>query len=146
MLSHLSVSSELAAEIRRVFDELERDGRASAGECVPAVDVYELADAIMIVVDLPGVSADGVRALVKDGVLVVAGEKPAAGCGAGAHKADARFHLAEREFGRFARAVRLPATFDASRARATLAGGELRIRIARIEDRRGAAIEIPIAT
>lgn len=129
-----------------MFDELERGGRAAAGDCVPPIDVYELSDAIAIVVDLPGVPAAMVRALVKDGVLVVAGEKPAAACGAGAHKADARFHLAEREFGRFARAIRLPVTFDASRARGTLAGGELRIRIPRIEDRRGGAIEIPIGT
>jgi HSP20 family protein len=146
MLSHLPGSSGLAAEIRRVFDELERDGRVPAGECVPPIDVYELSEAIVIVVDLPGVPAAALRALVKEGVLVIAGEKPAAACGAGAHKADARFHLAEREFGRFARAVRLPATFDASHARATLAGGELRIRIPRIDDRRGAAIEIPIGT
>jgi HSP20 family protein len=146
MLSHLTGSSGLAAEIRRVFDELERDGRATAGECMPPIDVYELADMIVIVVDLPGVPAATVRALVKDGVLVVAGEKPGAACSAEDHKATARFHLAEREFGRFARAVRLPATFDVARARATLKGGELQIRIPRIEDRRGSAIEIPIGT
>lgn len=126
-----------------MFDELDFTGSTHAGECVPPVDVYELDDALLLVVDLPGVPADAVRALAKEGMLVVAGDKPPARCAA--QKDEARFHLAERGFGRFARVVRLPGAFDAARAEATLAGGELRIRVPRIADRRGSAIHIPIS-
>jgi HSP20 family protein len=134
-----------AAEIRRVFDELERGGPTAAGECVPPVDVYELENDIVVVLDLPGVPPSGVRALVKEGVLLIAGEKAPTACPVEGRKEDARFHLAERGFGRFVRAVRLPGPVDPSRARATIAGGELHIRIPRIDERRGAAIEIKIA-
>jgi HSP20 family molecular chaperone IbpA len=58
--------------------------------------------------------------------------------------ADAAFHLAERGFGRFARAVRLAGAFDAGRARATLNAGELRVVLPRIDERRGSEIRIPI--
>ena len=135
-------SSGLSAAIRRVFDELDRSGAAPAGECVPPLDVYELDDAIVAVIDLPGVPADAVQALVKEDVLVVAGEKPAPTCAAA--KDAARFHLAERGFGRFARAVRLTGPIDAARADATLGGGVLRVRIPRLDDRRGATIRIPV--
>jgi HSP20 family protein len=135
-------SPGLSAAIRRVFDELDRGDATPAGECVPPLDLYELDDAVVVVIDLPGVPADGVQALVKDGVLVVAGEKSPAAHGA---KEAARFHLAERGFGRFARAVRLNGPVDATRADATLDGGVLRVRIPRVEDRRGAPIRIRIS-
>jgi HSP20 family protein len=130
----------LSAEIRRVFDELDRGGATSPGECVPPLDLYELDAAIVIVIDVPGVPADAMRVLAKDGVLVVAGEKTTA-CAA---KGEARFHLAERDFGRFARAVRVPGPFDASRAEATLEDGILRVTLPRVSERRGASIDIPI--
>jgi HSP20 family protein len=90
--------------------------------------------------DLPGVPEDAVRVIVKRGTVLIVGEKTPTFCPAG----DATFHLVERGFGRFARAVRLPTAVDASRATATLRHGELRIVLPRIEDRRGREIQVPI--
>jgi HSP20 family protein len=133
---------DLADDVRRVFEELERQSGAGSvsGECVPAVDVVETADAIQIVVDLPGVRAESVRVLVKGNTILIAGEKPPAACPA----RDASFHLVERGFGRFARVIRLAGAFDASRAQATLRAGELRLALPRIEDRRGRGIPVPV--
>ena len=136
-----TVPSSLAAEVRRIFEELDRAGRGLAGECAPPVDVYELEESLLVVVDLPGVPGDSIRALAKDGILVVAGEKPALTC---AQKDETRFHLAERGFGRFVRIVPLPGAFDPAHAAATLDGGELRITVPRIVDRRGSTITIQI--
>jgi HSP20 family protein len=133
--------TDFASEVRRAFDQFERHlGARSAGEYVPPLDVYDTEDSLVIVADLPGVAAASVRAIVKSGVVIVIGEKPAPPCGEGA----AQFHVAERSFGRFARGVRLDGAFDAARARATLAGGELRITVPRLEERRGVDIAIPI--
>jgi HSP20 family protein len=137
-----TVPSSLAAEVRRIFEELDRAGRGLAGECSPPVDVYELKESLLVVVDLPGVPGDSIRALAKDGMLVVAGEKPALTCAA--QKDETRFHLAERGFGRFVRIVPLPGAFDPANAAATLDGGELRITVPRIVDRRGTTIAIQI--
>ena len=56
----------------------------------------------------------------------------------------ARFHLAERSYGRFARAMRLTGAFDASRARACLDGGELARHPAALDDRRGRVLHVPV--
>ena len=60
--------------------------------------------------------------------------------------AEPTFHLVEREFGRFARAVRLTGAFDVQRARASLAAGELTIVLPRLADRRGQAHTIPVTS
>jgi HSP20 family protein len=57
---------------------------------------------------------------------------------------DVRFHLAERSYGRFARAVRVTGAIDASRARATVSGGELHIVLPRLDERRGRVFQIPV--
>ena len=51
--------ADFADEIRRAFLELGRrlSAESLAGECSPALDVYETDEAVEIVVDLPGVDA-----------------------------------------------------------------------------------------
>jgi HSP20 family protein len=108
---------------------------------VPPMDILERPDGLEIRVDVAGVPADAVRVLVRGSRLLIAGEKRApCACTPGS----AAFHVAERTFGRFVRAVPLRMAFDASGIRAALKNGELRIVVPRLEDRRGREIEIPI--
>ena len=125
-------------QIRRVVEE--DDAGATAGECAPPMDVVETSDGIEILMDLPGVAASAVRLVFSQGTMIIVGRKRPAACA----EAEAAFHLAERSFGRFARAVRLNGAFDAGRASATLRGGELRVVLPRIEERRGRDIRIDI--
>jgi HSP20 family protein len=138
---------DLSDEVDRLFEDLERTAatprRMPAGNCTPALDVQDTADALEVVVDLPGVPPESVRVLLKNSVLVVAGEKPSPYPAA---RGDATFHLIERGFGRFARAVQLDGAFDGGRARAVLRGGELRVIVPKIGDRRGREILVPIGT
>jgi HSP20 family protein len=138
--------SDLSDDLRRIFQELDRQGgrptTAAAGQCNPPLDVLETDETVEIVVDLPGVAPSSVRVLLKSGTVLVAGEKlsvPPSGIGAG------DFHLVERAFGRFARAVRVAAAFDGSRATAQVTGGELRIVLPRIHERRGQPRPVPLA-
>lgn len=128
-------------ERRRILQLLE-DGpeRHRAGECSPPLDAIETERALEIVLDVPGVALDSLSVSYSRGALVIAGHKLPGGC---EHHA-AAFHLAERSFGHFARAVRLGGAYDAGAARATLAAGELRIILPRIGERRGAEIRIPV--
>jgi len=133
---------DLGEDARRLFDLLagEQPAGGFAAECAPPVDVVETADTVEIVVDLPGVAVDDVRVVFGRGVVVVGGQKIPPGC---EHR-EAAFHLAERAFGSFARAVRLNGAFDAGRATATLTAGELRIVLPRIEERRGRELRITV--
>jgi HSP20 family protein len=134
---------ELADDIRRLFDDLAaslpREHRASSGECHPPLDVIETERAVEIVIDVCGVAPQALRVLFRDDVLIVAGEKapPAA-----SH--DQAFHLVEREFGRFARAVRLKGAFDVAAGRVAIAAGELTIVLPKRADRRGRAHVIAV--
>lgn len=134
----------MGEDLRRLFDVLDGESQAAGatGECTPPIDVIESPEHIEIVMDLPGVKADAVQLVFSRGTLVLAGTKLPASCG---HK-DAAFHMAERTFGRFGRAVRIAGAVDAGRARATLRRGELRIVFPRIEERRGRQIRIGIGT
>jgi HSP20 family protein len=106
---------------------------------VPPMDVIERPEGIEIILDLAG-ARGAVKVTVKGGMLVIAGEKRQPGpCARGA-----AFHVAERTFGAFVRAVPLRMAFDTAGIKATLANGELRIIVPRIEDRRGREIDIPI--
>jgi HSP20 family protein len=133
--------SDLADEVRRVFAELGRAFGADsiAGECSPAVDVYETDEALEIAVDLPGVNPGALRVLGKGDSVLIAGEKPARR----AH-AESSYHLVERGYGRFARVVRLSSACDLSRARATFVDGELRVSVPKIRERRGRTIPIAV--
>ena len=134
----------LADDARRLLDELDRDvpGAAqSSGECRPALDIIETTEATEVIVDVPGISPAAIRvAIRRDTVIVVGAKLPLSSPG------DARFHLAERNYGRFARAVRIAGAFDGSRAKAVLNAGLLRIVLPRIDDRRGRLIHIDVET
>lgn len=132
---------DFADEVRRVFLELGQTFglKSLAGECSPAIDVYETDDAVEIAVDLPGVDASAIRVIVKGPTVLIVGEKPARRA-----QGESSFHLVERGFGRFARSVRLASPCDGAKARAALSNGELRVSIPKIEDRRGRSIQIPI--
>lgn len=135
--------AELGDDIRRLFEELSESlsgaRRAYSGECRPALDVLEHDTAVEVVVEATGIPAAALRILFRGGVLLIVGEKaPRAGTGEGT------VHLLEREFGRFARAVRLSGAFDLANAEATLRDGELTVRLPKREDRRGSPHHIAI--
>lgn len=135
----------LAEDIRRLFDDLDRTVRGVSGyassECTPPLDVFETDRALEVRMDVPGVSPDSLRVMFKHGVLLMAGAKAPVSA---APPGGATFHLVEREFGRFARAVRLSGTVDVARARARLVSGELRIVVPKLSERRGQEVRIPV--
>jgi len=134
---------DFAEEVRRVFLELGRvfGTESLAGECSPAVDVYETDDSIEIAVDLPGVDASAVRIVSKGDSILVAGEKAPRRA-----RGESSFHLVERGYGRFARVVRVARACDISHARATLIEGELRISLPKLAERRGKPIPITLSS
>jgi HSP20 family protein len=136
---------DLREEVGRLFEDLDRTaaGRPRPpGHCTPSLDVLECEAGVEVVVDLPGVPADRVRVLLKNGSLLVVGEKCSPYVG---EQREASFHLVERGFGRFARAVQLDGSFDVGRTRAVAQGGELRISVPRIAERRGQEFLVPVA-
>jgi HSP20 family protein len=117
-------------------------GGPAQGEWTPPMDVFESADALEVLADLPGVAADTIQVIVTRELLVISGFKKPGKC----EHHDVAFHLVERSVGRFARAFRLAGAFDIARATAHVAAGELHVVLPRIEERRGREIRIAIHT
>jgi HSP20 family protein len=129
-------SRELVDDLRQVFADLAAslppDQRAHSGEYHPSLDVVETSTAVEIVVDVAGVSREAVRVLFRGDVLLVAGEKAPAPT-----SSESNFHLLERGYGRFARAVRLSGAFEIGQAYGRLSSGELTIVLPKRLERRG---------
>ena len=136
-------AADLAEDARHLLTELDQESPAVAalsGECRPPLDVLETTESVEVVVDIPGVSADSLRvAIRRSTVLVVGAKQPVT------HLPGSTFHLAERAYGRFARAVRVNGAIDATRATAVVQAGQLRVIVPRIADRRGQVINVPVS-
>ncbi len=134
---------ELADDVRELFEDLAsqlpQEHRAYSGECHPTLDVLETDEAVEVVVDVSGISPSALRVLFRAGVLLIAGEKAPPRTAE-----DHTFHLVEREFGRFARAVRLTGAFDVGAARASVDAGELTVVLPKLVDRRDQSHRIAV--
>ncbi len=134
---------DLTEDVRRLLQELGAapGGRTTAaGDCVPPLDVIESDESVEILMDIPGVAASSLRVVIKGSVVLIAGQKWVTGPGPGT----GGYHLVERGSGRFARAVGVSGAFEGSRVRAVLSGGELRITLPKLADRRGSGLVVPI--
>ena len=136
---------ELTDDVRELFEDLAarlpHEQRAYSGECHPTLDVLETDEAVEVVVDVSGIPSAAVRVLFRAGMLLIVGEKapPRA-------SEDQTFHLVEREFGRFARAVRLNGAFDVPQARAAVDDGELTIVLPKLIERRDQSHRITVTS
>jgi HSP20 family protein len=129
-------------ERRDLPDDLQRllDPGEAVVEYTPPIDVIETETAVQVLLDLPGVEATQIEVVFSRNVLVISGEKTPSGHAHGG----AAYHVAERAFGRFARAIGVEGAFDVGEAVATLKDGELRLLLPRLAERRGGKIRIPV--
>jgi HSP20 family protein len=124
------VFSAMRDEMDRVFGRFERDwpfpslfGREGRGDImVPELDVRENANSITIEAELPGVEEKDVSVTLVNGVLTIKGEKRQE-----KEEKSESYHLTERSFGSFQRAVRLPETVDDARVEAKFDKGVLKV-------------------
>jgi HSP20 family protein len=130
----------LQSEMNRVFDAFfgTRPGDGGATRrWVPAIDVVEDAEHLVLRADLPGMTEDDVEIEVKDGVLTVSGERKAE-----EKKEGEGFYRVERAFGSFSRSLSLPEGIDADKVTAEFDNGVLEVRIPKPEERKPHRVQI----
>ncbi len=133
----------LQGDMNRLFDSFfgRREGAAGASGAarrwVPAMDLVETEDHLVLRADLPGVEQGDIEIEVKDGVLTVSGERKAR------HETQREgYHRVERAFGRFSRALELPKGVDPGSVSASFDKGVLEVRMPKPEGRKSTRIEI----
>lgn len=128
-------------DMNRLFDGFfgRRDAAAGYGSrrWVPAMDLIETDDSLVLRADLPGVRREDLSIEVKDGILTVAGERRVE------HEEKREgYHRVERSFGRFSRSLELPKGSDAEAVDASLKEGVLEVRIPKPAERKATRIEV----
>jgi HSP20 family protein len=117
----------LQADMNRLFDSFFGDRRADGGSTrrwIPAMDLAETDDHLVLRADLPGMTEDDIELEIKDGVLTISGERKAE------HEEKGEgFHRMERAFGHFSRSLTLPQGVDAKEVDANFSQGVLEVRV-----------------
>ena len=115
----------LRREIDRLFEDAFRLGHAGRGEWTPPVDVRETDQELIFVVEIPGMEAKNVEVTTENGVLTIRGER----IDEQKEGEEGRLHLAERNYGSFARRFQLPHGIDSEKIQADVEFGVLTLRV-----------------
>jgi HSP20 family protein len=132
----------LQNEVNRVFDAFFGGGAsAPARRWVPAVDVVETDERLLLKMDLPGLDRDDVSIEIRDGVLTVSGQRRAE------HEQKSEgYHRIERAFGTFSRSLSLPDGIEPDKVEANFDKGVLEIRVPKPEERKPHRVQIGAAS
>ena len=106
---------------------------------VPAADVLETADEIVVEIDLPGHKQEEMQIKVDGDVLTIEAERKAERT----QKGDS-YHRSERILGKFARSFTLPANVDSTRTEAKYEAGVLQIRLPKREEAKPRTIKVDV--
>lgn len=136
--------------VSRLQDELDwaiaRAGEMTEEErpadLAPPLDVVETEEAVIVVVEVPGLGAADLEVEAHGHRVVVRGRRAPEAPGHG----PVRFHCMERGRGEFQRSIELVGALDTHGANARLADGLLRVEVPKIADRRLAPKRIEIRT
>jgi HSP20 family protein len=104
---------------------------------VPAVDILESDDQLLVLADMPGVAREDVSVNIENGILTVTGYmRP--------RRLDEGFRLVagEHERGHFSRSFALAEEIDSGKIEATLTNGVLRLRLPKVAAARARRISV----
>jgi HSP20 family protein len=132
----------LQSEVNRLFDGFF-GGRGTPGarRWVPAMDLAETDDQLVLRADLPGLDRDDVDIEIKDSVLTISGERETE------HEENVDgYHRVERASGSFSRSLTLPQGISADAISADFDNGVLEVRIPKPEERKPHKVAIGAAS
>ncbi len=106
---------------------------------VPPTDVFEEADGIRIVLELPGLKAEDVKVTLENFTLTIRGEKKQV-----AEESTTKVHRYERSYGVFERSFSLPSTVDSEKVSAKFENGVLTVSIPKAEKAKPREIQVKV--
>jgi HSP20 family protein len=134
------------SNLRKEMDELWGDflgGReflSERGTWVPAVDVSETKDSVVVKSEVPGMDPKDINISLRGDLLEIKGEKKQK-----KEEKDENFHRIETHYGAFCRNVRLPVEVDPDKIEASYDKGVVKIVLPKKEEVKAKQIEIKTA-
>lgn len=122
--------SYLFTQLYGVMGGLHPAGRAAqlrSATWEPMIDVYERANGIVIIAELPGVDKERINVAIEEGKLKISGFRPKQIPDAAQH-----VHQMEIPYGPFAREIPLPDWADVGCIQAGYEGGYLTVEVPRV--------------
>lgn len=121
----------LRERMSRMFDDplFRFDGRSEEtgmGAWLPAVDMFEKDDHLVIKAELPGMDKKDISLDFKDGVLTLSGVRKQEN-----EVSEENFYRREMSYGKFVRSFSLPADSDAEKIKADFQNGVLTVEVPR---------------
>jgi HSP20 family protein len=137
--------STIQNEMNRLFNTFfdapaPGNGSTTARRWIPAMDLVETDDDLVLRADLPGLSEGDVNIEVEDHVLTISGERKARH-----EERKEGYYLVERAHGSFSRSLTLPEGVDPERVRASFDRGVLEVRVPKPEQRKPRRVTISAA-
>jgi HSP20 family protein len=141
----LDLLYQLERRMGRVFNEPFpvfdwKVGEATTAAWLPLVDIFEEAEYIRLVAELPGVKPEEVKIFVEGNLLTIRGTKEEAVV----EKAE-KVHRYERTYGSFERTFTLPATVAPEKIKAAYENGVLTITLPKAEAAKPHLIKVEVA-
>jgi HSP20 family protein len=130
----------LHEETGKMLDSFfERRGDVGNGDYIPALDVSEGENEVVVKAEIPGVEKEDIKVSVKDDVLTISGEKKQE-----EREEGENWQRVERSYGAFKRELSLPSV-DNQRVEATYRDGILEVRLPKKESAKPKEIEIKVS-
>ena len=104
---------------------------------LPAVDVFDKKDAVVLKAELPGMDPDAIQIEVEDNVLTIKGERRFEET-----VDEERYYRVERRFGSFQRSLALPQGVKADEIGASYEDGILVVTVPKAEEEKPKRIEV----
>jgi HSP20 family protein len=130
----------LQSDMNRLFDrffDTRGNGSAAGRRWIPAMDLAETEDALVLRGDLPGLTEDDIDIEIKDNVLTVSGERKAEN-----EEKGEGYHRIERAFGSFSRSLTLPQGVEADKVEAKFDKGVLEVRVPKPAEAKPTRVQI----
>lgn len=116
--------------MERFMDEgWSRPLAALGGVSSPAIDMYQTDDEVVVKATLPGVRPEDLNIAVTGDVLTIRGEVKEESSSNGVN-----YHVRERRYGSFSRALPLPTAVQADKAQAEFENGVLTLRLPKADE------------
>ena len=132
--------------MERLFDEMLGRGlwrtseeRPLRGSWVPAINILEREDSMVITADLPGLRAEDVEVTVEEGTLSIRGERKLEEAAEGE-----TYHRVERLYGVFERTFTLPNSVDVGKIEARFSNGEMLLTLPKREESKPRSVKIKV--
>lgn len=132
----------LQNRLNSIFSDFTRPDsgdEVTAGNFIPAVDIYEDAQKLVLKLEVPGIKQDDLQIHVENQTLSIKGERRFE-----SNEKEENFHRIERRYGSFVRNFTLPQTVDTNAIEANYDAGVLSVSLPKKAESKPKQVKIAV--